>query len=61
MNFSPEYILIQRYILTVLGCMPKTGFRMKKKIDKIKSERDITWTDDNSELSEKFFQDYMPM
>lgn len=61
MNFSPEYILIQRYILTVLGCMLKTGFRMKKKIDKIKSERDITWTDDNSELSEKFFQDYMPM
>lgn len=61
MNIFPEYILIQRYILTVLGCMLKTGFRMKKKIDKIKSERDITWTDDNSELSEKFFQDYMPM
>ena len=61
MNFSPEYILIQRYILTVLGCMLKTGFRMKKKIDKIKSERDITWTDDNSELWEKFSQDYMPM
>ena len=61
MNIFLEYILIQRYILTMLGCMPKTGFRMKKKTDKIKLERDITRTDDNSGLWEKFFQDYMPM
>lgn len=50
MNIFLEYILIQRYILTMLGCMPKTGFRMKKKTDKIKLERDITRTDDNSGL-----------
>lgn len=59
MNIFLEYILIQRYVLTVLGYMPKTGFRMRKKTDK--SERDIAWTDDNSGLWEKFFQDYMPM
>lgn len=36
MNIFLEYILIQRYVLTVLGCMPNTGFRMKKKTDKIR-------------------------
>ena len=50
MNIFPEYILIQRHILTTLGCMPKAGLGMKKKIDKIKQERDITWADENSGL-----------
>lgn len=36
MNIFLEYILIQRYVLTVLGCMPNTGFRMKKKNRQIK-------------------------
>lgn len=50
MNIFPEYILIQRHILTMLGCLPQAGYRMKKKIDKIKQERNIAWTDDNSGL-----------